>query len=742
MDELHFKDQAQRFKIDMDDIIRRHSTDLQQQLQSLYHRHLDFEAARKEPAAAGIVNPVFDKHDTGQAQTSKPDGTCKIVNPSSERAAELWSRATTGLSTSSDASISRSGNHRVRLFENHLDHERSSQLELAFSRSESLEAEANHRAKQPNELHSSKVHAHAEWWYTMTHMSPRDLFLELGMGIIIVLDIIVVGISMDFDPNSNSLGFLLVDIVMCCFFVAELALRLLADGLRKHFRGKDWRGNLFNLVLIVIDITDMVLAHSQVMSDSDAHNSGMPSASMARSVRLMRITRVLRALKFSVFSDLIAMMQGMLLGMTTLAWSMVLFLVCIYVFALLFRETLGRGPEDQLVAKMFTSVPRSFYTTFRCSFGDCSDGEGTPLFEHVEEYYGWSWKVVYCIFTYFISIGIFNVISAIFVEATMKSAEEMNLKSKLERLQSADLWSLHVSQLLRRLVRRHVPEPLVFFACTWEDHCICPLDERLEEVRERQEMSDISDAEWDERLFLEDSDGKSLCCSSDFGTISKESFPVIAKFRPPASFRNIDEISDNEAAVSSAPLSEDVDQISKLAYKGTTIDKWVKDPYVVDALDALDIDPQDHDRLSDILDPQNDGQVPVVDLVDGVRRLRGLPRRSDIVCIDLMVRQIQRKQHTNTDDLSRVEVALQHLQEAKVAKNDEKKAQKAERKAEKADIMREMQDMSNKHTKDIQSVERTMNEIKCLVQSLVSPARAPSRPPSPPPPPPSSPPPS
>jgi len=67
------------------------------------------------------------------------------------------------------------------------------------------------------------------------------------------------------------------------------------------------------------------------------------------------------------------------------------------------------------------------------------------------------------------------------------------------------------------------------------------------------------------------------------------------------------------------------------------------DPVVMRALDELDIDPEDNIYLADILDPDNGGSITVPDLITGIRRLRGVPRRSDIVTVDLMVRSLQER---------------------------------------------------------------------------------------------------
>jgi len=68
-----------------------------------------------------------------------------------------------------------------------------------------------------------------------------------------------------------------------------------------------------------------------------------------------------------------------------------------------------------------------------------------------------------------------------------------------------------------------------------------------------------------------------------------------------------------------------------------------EDKMVIQALRNLDIDQQDYKKLSDILDPDNSGEISVVELVDGLKRLRGDARRSDIITVDLMVRSLQER---------------------------------------------------------------------------------------------------
>merc|ERR1712187_358517 len=84
------------------------------------------------------------------------------------------------------------------------------------------------------------------------------------------------------------------------------------------------------------------------------------------------------------------------------------------------------------------------------------------------------------------------------------------------------------------------------------------------------------------------------------------------------------------------------------------LDIVVHDQDCLNALHELEIDPDDHKNLADILDPDHNGAVGVLDLVQGLRKLRGEPRRSDIVTVDLMVRALQEKVHDAVRSINKV----------------------------------------------------------------------------------------
>lgn len=248
------------------------------------------------------------------------------------------------------------------------------------------------------------------------------------------------------------------------------------------------------------------------------------------------------------------MMQGMRVGMTTLGWAMILFLFIVYVCALVFRESFGREEGVKHVSPYFNSVPRSMFTTFRCSFGDCSDAEGVPIFEYVYQHYGQGYSVLFFLFVFIVTIGLFNVISAIFVQSVTDYALQLQSQRKKARLQDEDLWCSQVAILIRRLL-----------AYAGDGHVI---------------------------------QGK---------------------------------------------LTDSMDEVYDLEVDSEVINQWARDDKAVAALEALDITAEDREFLSEILDPDGNGTINVIEIVEGLGRLRGEPRRSDIVTVNLILRSLQRQ---------------------------------------------------------------------------------------------------
>merc|ERR1712228_184569 len=109
------------------------------------------------------------------------------------------------------------------------------------------------------------------------------------------------------------------------------------------------------------------------------------------------------------------MMRALYHGLHALMWAFALVFTIMYITALVSRDTLGRS-QDEVVQAEFRTVGFSMLTVFRCTFGDCATSRGTPLFAQVMEIpYGHVYCCIALVYLFFVTIGCFNVISAIFL---------------------------------------------------------------------------------------------------------------------------------------------------------------------------------------------------------------------------------------------------------------------------------------------------------------------------------------
>merc|ERR1712113_105212 len=70
-------------------------------------------------------------------------------------------------------------------------------------------------------------------------------------------------------------------------------------------------------------------------------------------------------------------------------------------------------------------------------------------------------------------------------------------------------------------------------------------------------------------------------------------------------------------------------------------EEFIHDPEVLKILSDLDIDESNIPDLFDLLDATGSGVLHVEDVITGFSKLRGDPRRSDIVSVGLVMRKLQ-----------------------------------------------------------------------------------------------------
>eukprot|EP00929_Paragymnodinium_shiwhaense_P069056 TRINITY_DN34841_c0_g2_i1.p1 TRINITY_DN34841_c0_g2~~TRINITY_DN34841_c0_g2_i1.p1 ORF type:complete len:768 (+),score=146.33 TRINITY_DN34841_c0_g2_i1:70-2373(+) len=358
---------------------------------------------------------------------------------------------------------------------------------------------------------------------------------------VILINTVIIGLSTDHDRNWE--GWQVVDLCFLVCYSVEAMVKMIILGCQIYFFGPSAWWNRFDFFLVITAALDAILT----MATKD-NNDGSPSLIILRTLRMTRFGRILRLLHFSIFKELLTMLSGLLSGLRTLLWAFVLLAFPIYAIGLVLTDMLGHGKaRGDLVEEHFGTLPRSMFTVYRCSIGDCSMSNGTPAIQLLIRNYGWLYGVGYICVTMLVTFGIFNLIMATFVDNALSSARRNEVLRMRTRLTDMNRQGRIVSQFIEKL---------------WEH--IHP---------------DVPQLDVDMALNM---------------TITQE---------------QLNEVFDD-------------DEVQKL-------------------LVELDVPEDDRRGLFDVLDADGGGTLQLDELIGGIIKLRGDPRRSDVVQVALVLRSLQ-----------------------------------------------------------------------------------------------------
>ena len=133
-----------------------------------------------------------------------------------------------------------------------------------------------------------------------------------------------------------------------------------------------------------------------------------------------------KVFRIKFMKDLRLMVKGLIAGIRTLALAFVLLFAVLYVISGFTTMTIGSSPitEEIGLSEYFSNIPNSMFTTFRCFTGECVNDEGQPIHSLLASKFGLLFILAYVSSYMLVTMGIFNVILAVYVDITMKAAKE------------------------------------------------------------------------------------------------------------------------------------------------------------------------------------------------------------------------------------------------------------------------------------------------------------------------------
>eukprot|EP00930_Biecheleria_cincta_P020164 TRINITY_DN15223_c0_g1_i4.p1 TRINITY_DN15223_c0_g1~~TRINITY_DN15223_c0_g1_i4.p1 ORF type:complete len:253 (-),score=52.94 TRINITY_DN15223_c0_g1_i4:133-891(-) len=231
----------------------------------------------------------------------------------------------------------------------------------------------------------------------------------------------------------------------------------------------------------------------------------------------------------------------------------------------------------------FQSLSAAMFTLFRCFTDGCSAYDGTPLSERLREEFGIAFSVGYVLIMMLVTVGIFNMIMAIFLDNAVASAVRRKQK---ELGESAPAIEEEIKRVVVKLI-----DPSIEF--------------RLSSATRTSLVKKV--------LRSTKALGSSHTLRSQGGLS-----PWNAEF---------DKMKQNGITV---------DRKTFLA--------WTEVHEFLDVLERADVDISNRFELFDILDVDMGGLLELDEVVTGLMKLRGPPSKNELVSIRLQVRLLTRLQ--------------------------------------------------------------------------------------------------
>lgn len=227
------------------------------------------------------------------------------------------------------------------------------------------------------------------------------------------------------DPNDPAAFFVYTDRTFTVWFLSELILRMISQGFARYFLGRDWSWNLFDLLVVLTDVAETLATY--VSGDSSVFQN-LTAIRMLRVLRVIRTVRVIRLVRF--FKELRMMVYSVLKSGLLLVWSMMLLCIIIFIFSVYLTQNAtfyvfehkDSKESGQAVDNLQYNFGNLFYAGFVLFQAMTSGNSWGQLALDLMEIH-WSNGLVICFYIFFTVLAVLNIITGVFVDTAIKSAQ-------------------------------------------------------------------------------------------------------------------------------------------------------------------------------------------------------------------------------------------------------------------------------------------------------------------------------
>ena len=214
---------------------------------------------------------------------------------------------------------------------------------------------------------------------------------------VIILSALLIGAKTYSIPQVALDVFIVLDLAITLFFLAEIIVRMIADGSLRRFFSQGW--NVFDFVIVVASLVPV--------DDSE----------MALLGRLLRVFRVLRLI--SIIPELRVLLSAFFTAIPRMGYVALLMFIVFYIYA-----AMGSMFFSKINPGLWENISIAMLTLFRvATFEDWTD----VMYETMDVY-PLSW-IYYITFIFVVAFVFLNMMIGIVLETLQREHEAYSLES-------------------------------------------------------------------------------------------------------------------------------------------------------------------------------------------------------------------------------------------------------------------------------------------------------------------------
>lgn len=257
----------------------------------------------------------------------------------------------------------------------------------------------------------------SEHWQLRLHNFLNTAAVEGLCALVIFTNSVLIGVQTDYMAKRIGEE---QPLVFTVIFGLELLVRLLGSGFGFFYRDPGLFWNYLDLFIVLPSIFELALSF---LVELPSVSTDITVVRILRITRVFRVIRVVKVIKF--IKSLRQLVESVIHTMRSLAWSMLLLVVIIYVFAIMFTDAAaafkaeheGHALNAELTAN-FADLHLSMHTLFRSVSGGIDWGTVALTLNEVH----WIWVYLFTMYVAFCTFAVLNVMTGIFCQVAVESS--------------------------------------------------------------------------------------------------------------------------------------------------------------------------------------------------------------------------------------------------------------------------------------------------------------------------------